>query len=89
MNMGGYPPGVDYGDPFAPWNRDEKRCKICDAPVENTYTTEKRGEVCSECVAYQLERFLADHFTVEVDEYDGDEYYGENELHIKVKRTRG
>lgn len=22
MNMGGYPPGVDYGDPFAPWNGD-------------------------------------------------------------------
>ena len=84
MNVGGYPPGVDYGDPFAPWNGDEKRCEICDAPVENTYTTQTRGEVCSECVAYQLERFLADHFTVEVDEY-----YGENEIHIKVKRTRG
>ena len=22
MNMGGYPPGVDYGDPSAPWNGD-------------------------------------------------------------------
>lgn len=22
MKNGGYPPGVDYGDPFAPWNGD-------------------------------------------------------------------
>jgi ribosome-binding protein aMBF1 (putative translation factor) len=81
MNMGGYPPGVSHGDQFAPWNRDEKRCEICGEPVENTYATKTRGEVCSECVAYRLEIFLEDHFTVEVDEYD------ENELRIKVKRT--
>ena len=22
MEIGGYPPGVNYGDPFAPWNGD-------------------------------------------------------------------